>query len=999
MPLATVNSWATGTSLPRDLDPLAALGAVLARWAGEEPPDVRAWERLLRTDQSGRDVPRGGSGKGVLMGRLVAELTDPFVLEVHRPVIVDSAGADLPVLPPYVRRGHDADLAEVTARAAGGRSAMAVLVGGSSTGKTRACWEALLLLRDQKPGWRLWHPFDPTRPEAVLAELPRVGPRTVVWLNETQLYLDTPGDTGERVAAALRTLLTDPRQAPVLVLGTLWPSHWDTLTRDGAAHAQARMVLAGTDIPVPPAFTEPALQDLRRAAACDVRLAAAADAQDGQVTQYLAGVPELLARYRHAPAAAKALIHAAMDARRLGHRTALPHALLEAAAPAYLTDTEWDALGEDWLEQALAYTATPCKGVSGPLTRIRPRPARPARDGKDQRAGGPADPGGGPVYRLADYLDQHGRHHRKSQFPPAGFWAAAADHASPGDQAALGDAAHARGLYRDAAQLHKNAAARGNRDAVFYFVDTPDCLRNDVRPMRWAAAHAPLDDPYAVARLLGVLREAGAQEQATALLQRDPAAHVSLDDPDTVAWLLGSLREAGAQEQATALLQRDPAAHVSLDDPDAVAWLLGSLREAGAQEQATALLQRDPAAHVSLDNPDAVARLLGSLREAGAAEQATALADRAAAHVSLDDPDAVARLLGSLREAGAPSRPPRWPTAPPPTSPSTTRTPWPGCWAACGRRARHEQATALADRAAAHVSLDDPAAVAWLLGVLREAGAQEQATALADRAAAHVSLDDPAAVAWLLGKLREAGAQEQATALADRAAAHVSLDNPDAVAWLLGSLREAGAQEQATALLQRDPAAHVSLDNPDAVARLLGSLREAGAQEQATALLQRDPAAHVSLDNPDAVARLLGSLREAGAAEQATALADRAAAHVSLDNPDAVARLLGSLREAGAQEQATALLQRDPAAHVSLDNPYTVARLLGSLREAGAAEQAAALADRLPAAGMFDLFQSVTGTRSRFGGEPDGRPSPGAGLIWTDQSCASPPHEAVRFMR
>ena len=69
VPLATVNSWATGTSLPRDLDPLAAVGAVLARWAGEEPPDVREWERLLRTDQSGRDVPRGGSGKGVLVGR------------------------------------------------------------------------------------------------------------------------------------------------------------------------------------------------------------------------------------------------------------------------------------------------------------------------------------------------------------------------------------------------------------------------------------------------------------------------------------------------------------------------------------------------------------------------------------------------------------------------------------------------------------------------------------------------------------------------------------------------------------------------------------------------------------------------------------------------------------------------------------------------------------------------------------------------------------------
>jgi hypothetical protein len=29
--------------------------------------------------------------------------------------------------------------------------------------------------------------------------------------------------------------------------------------------------------------------------------------------------------------------------------TSLPQAFLKAAAPGYLTDAEWDALGEDWL--------------------------------------------------------------------------------------------------------------------------------------------------------------------------------------------------------------------------------------------------------------------------------------------------------------------------------------------------------------------------------------------------------------------------------------------------------------------------------------------------------------------------------------------------------------------------------------------------------------------------------------------------------------------------
>lgn len=37
--------------------------------------------------------------------------------------------------------------------------------------------------------------------EAVLAELPRIGPRTVVWLDESQFYLDS--ELGERIASGL----------------------------------------------------------------------------------------------------------------------------------------------------------------------------------------------------------------------------------------------------------------------------------------------------------------------------------------------------------------------------------------------------------------------------------------------------------------------------------------------------------------------------------------------------------------------------------------------------------------------------------------------------------------------------------------------------------------------------------------------------------------------------------------------------------------------------
>ena len=940
---------------------------MLARLAGE----VR--DALARPD----------SGVTVA-GRPLEEVTDPFVLEVHRPVQPEDAPPGLPVLPPYVPREHDQVLGQVVRAAADGRSGIAVLVGGSSTGKTRACWEALALLRDQDPPWRLWHPIDPSRPDAALRELPGIGPRTVVWLNEAQFYLDpAEAGLGERVAAGLRELLRDPGRAPVLVLATVWPEFWDTLTARPAGgedrHAQARELLAGHDITVPAAFTPAQMGQLARAA--DVRMVLAArSAPDGEVIQFLAGAPELLARYRNAPPAAAALIDAAMDARRLGMGAGLPQAFLEAAAPGYLTDAEWDALGEDWLEQALAYTAVPCKGARGPLTRIRPRPARrAARNRGDQPASMAA--AAGPLYRLADYLDQHGRAHRASQIPPAEFWSAAAAHAAPGDQAALGDAAHARGLYRDAAQLHKNAAASGNLRAALYLSHPPACLRADPRPAHWAAAHAPLDDPDAVASLLDSLREAGADEQAAALAGPGrrprpprrpgrrglPAGQPAGGGraragrraagprsrrprpprrPGGVASLLDSLREAGAHEQAAALLARDPAAHAALDDPGAVAGLLDSLREAGADEQAAALAGPRPAAHAALDDPGAVASLLDSLREAGAHEQAAALAGRAAAHAPLDDPGGVASLLDSLREAGAdeqaaallardppptpPSttrrrgqpagqpagggraragrragrpgrrpRPPRRPgrrgqpagqpagggraragrragrPAPPPTPPSTTRAAWPACWTACGRRARTSRpprcwpATRRPRRPRRPGRRGQPAgqpAGGGRARAGRRAGRPRRRPRRPRR---------PGAVARLLDSLREAGADEQAAALAGRAAAHAPLDDPDAVARLLDSLREAGAHEQAAALAEpgRRP---------------------------------RPPR------RPGAVARLLDSLREAGAHEQAAALAGRAAAHAALDNPGAVASLLDSLREAGAHEQAAALLARDP---------------------------------------------------------------------------------------
>jgi hypothetical protein len=92
-------------------------------------------------------------------------------------------------------------------------------------------------------------------------------------------------------------------------------------------------------IDVPAEFT-PA--DLQAAAGtsdpvlANAAAAAASAGQDGRLTQYLAGVPDLLKRYA-GPGGdpyGQAVITAAMDAVRLGHASPLPVALLQEAAAA-----------------------------------------------------------------------------------------------------------------------------------------------------------------------------------------------------------------------------------------------------------------------------------------------------------------------------------------------------------------------------------------------------------------------------------------------------------------------------------------------------------------------------------------------------------------------------------------------------------------------------------------------------------------------------------------
>ncbi|WP_405015640.1 hypothetical protein [Kitasatospora sp. NBC_01539] len=379
---------------------------------------------------------------------------DPHALEVHPAgTVTRPAGARRPrALPGYVRRTHDGILADAVRAAQDGLSRMLVLVGSSSTGKTRACWEAVQPLADR--GWRLWHPVDPTRAEAALAGIRHVGPRTVVWLNEAQHYL---GDSrvGERIAAALHTLLSESGRAPVLVLGTLWPEFADRYTALPAPgspdpHSRVRELLAFRTLTVPEIFASDSLAAAESLARAGDRLLADAltrAAGHGRLAQDLAGAPELLRRYEHGSPPVRALLEAAMDARRLGVGLHLRQDFLVVAAADYLADEDWEELAEDWAESAFTDLARRVHGKLAPLRRNAARPSGlpPDRPTPGAEPGPPGGAAAGPVFRLADYLEQHGRATRWRLCPPASFWYAAYRHLTDHDDlSCLADAAESR---------------------------------------------------------------------------------------------------------------------------------------------------------------------------------------------------------------------------------------------------------------------------------------------------------------------------------------------------------------------------------------------------------------------------------------------------------------------------------------------------------------------------------------------------------------------------
>jgi hypothetical protein len=532
-------------------------------------------------------MPQPGSGGAAPSVAWRVTDWDAQRLGVHRAISADPApGQAVPELTVYVERDHDARLRELLSAPTG--PVMVMLVGRSSTGKTRAAFEAV---RQYLPDWSLLRPLD----AADLLEQVRSGAvtsQTVLWLNEAQVFLRGQPD----VAVALRRLLAG--NEPVLAIGTIWPEYWKELTSapendaPDVNHQARELLLHDADrVDVPETFTGRDRTQLGRMVTSDPRLAAAAAAaeRDGMVIQVLAGGPELVQRYDH-PADTedlfgKAVVTAAMDARRLGCESPVGASFLKAAAPAYVDPADRAGAPEGWFDMGLRDAIRAIRGIAA-LTEQRQEPGM-----------GPAD-----GYVLHDYLDQYGRLTRHQELIPAAVWAAlAADVHDPADRFRLAQQAEWRGLYRYSVDLARPAAEAGQASAMQLLARRLAAAGHTGEADEWARRAAEGGDTIAVQLYAKRLDDEGDRDGADAVL--DAAA--SDGDTSAIVALAARLNESGGTEDAERLLVQG----AETGDTVVMERLAEHLDKANRRSDATGWLRRAAEAGDTIAMQQLAARL------------------------------------------------------------------------------------------------------------------------------------------------------------------------------------------------------------------------------------------------------------------------------------------------------------------------------------------------------------------------------------------------------
>ncbi|MCW2141573.1 Tetratricopeptide repeat-containing protein [Actinoplanes cyaneus] len=515
--------------------------------------------------------------------------TDPGTLGVHPAIDSSECGGDLPQ---YIPRDLDADLRRRIRDGAGDTGCFVMLVGSSSVGKTRCAYEAVSA---ELPDWWLLHPTN-SNELASFAEDP-IG-RTVIWLDELQRYF-----LDGLQPATVRKLIH--ARDPVVVIATLWPSVYERFASPPSDEVETvrgyqQIVEMGKKIWVAEHFSAAERQRAVDAGDVDDRIATSLHSEFG-VTQALAAAPALVSRWQSGTDVyGRAVITAAVDARRLGIRSLLSGELLKAAAPGYLTLTQRATAPADWFETAVEYATRLLHGAARALVPVGSVMSR--IDG----------------YEVADFLVQTGARSRRMHMPPIEAWAAyAAADMSADERTEVGKQAHRRMLLPEAETLFRGAMAQGSEYASLMLAQLlhqqgriADLERLPADPgiagdfvTRAIASLRGEPDPTIGSPSWRLAQSASEGDEGSEVLLRHNAKQ---GDPEAALDLGLLLQHRGRHEEAQKFLRRALAA----GSPAALAFLIRGLLHLGRTAEAEEQLRK----HLT-DLPSEARPMLANLLE------------------------------------------------------------------------------------------------------------------------------------------------------------------------------------------------------------------------------------------------------------------------------------------------------------------------------------------------------------------------------------------------
>ncbi|TKA08502.1 tetratricopeptide repeat protein [Actinacidiphila oryziradicis] len=347
--------------------------------------------------------------------------------------------------------------------------------------------------------------------------------------------------------------------------------------------------------------TERALAATR--AARDPRLAQAVADRDYNVTEVLAGAPQMMRRYQQATDLHKTVVHAAVDARRLGIQGPLTIDLLRASARGYLTTVQPD---DTWFDQALIELTSSTRRDDRATALLISLPT--------------ADHRGVLGYTVADYLLQQLARRRRSCQLTSLTWHAFVDHITDhDDRMRVADSAQRRLRYRTAEALYRTLTPGSARAAhtLAGLLVTQEKADEAFQVLRTAA---DAGDFFAAHRLAELL--VGQEDTDEAIRVLRPAADAGdLLAANKLAELLFGQRHA---DEANRVLQSAASnSHAASSHPRTVCRLAELLAGQGYTDEAIQVLR--PAADAR--HVEAARALAGLLAKQGNADALWARAD------------------------------------------------------------------------------------------------------------------------------------------------------------------------------------------------------------------------------------------------------------------------------------------------------------------------------------------------------------------------------------